>query len=158
MPIKSDKRIAHLWSGGANLTIREHLCVNNKYDEEDCPLNMDDTSGFLLWLTAQNTTTRFSGFVPEAGVHILKSVLPTLTMNIAGAEPYIVSSKEDLPMTEENMFQTPILFGPYKGMTISDLLYNHFSSFELQKLKVTLTQNANAHPINYVLCAGINEG
>lgn len=156
------KKIAHVWVGNIGINVRHSLAASDRFKEDDCPLDMSDESGFTIWYSEENKqdsskSLNICGFLPEAAVCTISRMLPLAAMKIAPASLDGYNSKEELDLTEKNMFTTPILFGPYKGMTVADFLLNSFTTYELQKIQATLQANMETHRINVVLDAGITK-
>jgi len=159
MAVSNGRKVSNFWRGNLNISIREALVYIEPHIKGDCPINMDKTSGYMVSVFDKaNSQKKFQGFVTEAGARNALQLLPVASMRIADAmsKPFVLP-KIDTEISENAMFTTPLMFGASQGMTIADMLANHYSTYELQKIQSVLSANMDKYALNKVLYAGIEK-
>lgn len=147
-------RIASSWRLKINLSIYEALNADNGYAASDCIMAIPSGSGFLLTAFHKEKTERHQGFIPESVAISLRGLLPNLHMRILEAQNNRQLPRQDAAR-EESLFRTPMQFYMTAGMSVADLLANHFSEAEMTGLKDIMSRNQDRYPINRILCEGL---
>ena len=147
-------RIASFWRLKINLSIYESLNADRGYAASDCIMGIPSSSGFsIAAFHKDKTACRYQGFIPESAMLSLRGLLPNLHLRILEAQENRLVPPQDA--REETLLQTPMHFYMTEGMSVADLLANHFSETEMTDLHEIMSRNQDRYPVNRILCEGL---